>query len=276
MWFIPNFLKRSFLSSCFPSLLHGSCSVRQWSKSEESSSLALWFPKKDLEKQVSWIKPSESFNINPCFSRINTWFFCPLWPLFSTDLWICPCSNTMLAVPPSSFSASFWFRYLSLRSEYGLISLSTARPWADFCFPLFLSTVKRHWECRLEYWCVYCCWSWQSVSLLTYRSVLHRWKCISQWFSLSIFSLCLKNFQIKLHWAYLCLTKPPFSSIQPAISFSYLLFLVWVTRGAQNNLSGDDYALTGHLLDVSILIFRVSFCSAEIQKSAVHQGSWLN
>lgn len=66
------------------------------------------------------------------------------------------------------------------------------------------------------------------------------------------------------------------SSIQPAISFSYLLFLVWVTRGAQNNLSGDDYALTGHLLDVSILIFRVSFCSAEIQKSAVHQGSWLN
>lgn len=137
MWFIPNFLKSSFLSSCFPSLLHGSCPVRQWSKSEESSSLALWFPKKDLEKQVSWIKPSESFNINPCFSRINTWFFCPLWPLFSTDLWICPCSNTMLAVPPSSFSASFWFRYLSLRSEYGLISLSTARPWADFCFPLF-------------------------------------------------------------------------------------------------------------------------------------------
>lgn len=26
--------------------------VRQWSKSEKSSSLALWFPKKDLEKQV--------------------------------------------------------------------------------------------------------------------------------------------------------------------------------------------------------------------------------
>lgn len=121
------FLKSSFLSSCFPSLLHGSCPVRQWSKSEESSSLALWFPKKDLEKQVSWIKLSESFNINPYFSRINTWFFCPLWTLFSTDHWICPCSNTMLAVPPSSFSASFWFRYLSLRSEYGLISLSTER-----------------------------------------------------------------------------------------------------------------------------------------------------
>lgn len=121
------FLKSSFLSSCFPSLLHGSCPVRQWSKSEESYSLALWFPKKDLEKQVSWIKLSESFNINPYFSRIKTWFFCPLWTLFSTDHWICPCSNTMLAVPPSSFSASFWFRYLSLRSEYCLISLSTER-----------------------------------------------------------------------------------------------------------------------------------------------------
>lgn len=72
---------------------------------------------------------------------------------------------------------------------------------------------------------------------------------------LSIFSLHLKHFQIKLHWAYLLLTKPPFSSIHPAISFSSLLFLVWVTRGAQNNLSGDDYALTGHLLDVSISIF---------------------
>lgn len=155
--------------------------VRQWSKSEESSSLALWFPKKDLEKQVSWIKLSWSFNINLHFSRINTWFFCPLWTLFSTDLWICPCSNTMLAVPPSSLSASFWFRYLSLRSEYGLISLSAERLGLISVLYLF-STVKRHWECRLEYWCVYCCWSWQSVSLLTYRSVLHRRKCISQWF----------------------------------------------------------------------------------------------
>lgn len=121
------FLKSSFFSSCFPSLLHGSFPVRQWSKSEESYSLTLWFPKKDLEKQVSWIKLSESFNINPYFSIINTWFFCPLLALFSTDHWICPCSNTMLAVPPSSFSASFWFRYLSLRSEYCLISLSTER-----------------------------------------------------------------------------------------------------------------------------------------------------
>lgn len=29
------------------------CLHRQWSKSEENGSLALWFPKKDLEKQVN-------------------------------------------------------------------------------------------------------------------------------------------------------------------------------------------------------------------------------
>ena len=38
--------------------------------------------------------------------------------LLSTELWICRCSNTMLAALPSSSSASFWFSCLSQRSEY--------------------------------------------------------------------------------------------------------------------------------------------------------------
>lgn len=43
-----------FLPPSLPSFLFSFLSPRQWSKTEESSSLALWFPKKDLEKQVSW------------------------------------------------------------------------------------------------------------------------------------------------------------------------------------------------------------------------------
>lgn len=45
--------------------------VRQWSKSEENSSLALWFATQDLEKQVGWMQPSESLNMTPPISQNN-------------------------------------------------------------------------------------------------------------------------------------------------------------------------------------------------------------
>lgn len=135
---LPSFFPSSllpFLPPSFPSFLFSFLSLRQWSKTEESSSLALWFPKKDLEKQVGWTQSCKEINEdinNPTLLYMSVKAFwgwtrgfrcCSVFPLSSTDLWICRCSNTMLAVPLSSSSASFWFRCLSQRSEYDSIFL---------------------------------------------------------------------------------------------------------------------------------------------------------
>lgn len=135
---LPSFFPSSllpFLPPSFPSFLFSFLSLRQWSKTEESSSLALWFPKKDLEKQVGWTQSCKEINEdinNPTLLYMSVKAFwgwtrgfrcCSVFPLSSTDPWICRCSNTMLAVPLSSSSASFWFRCLSQRSEYDSIFL---------------------------------------------------------------------------------------------------------------------------------------------------------
>lgn len=93
----------------------------------------------------------------------------------------------MLAVPPLSSSAYFWFRCLSQTSEYKQIILcylpskciSTGEEEAQWRWHLlkcltewFLSpSVNRCWGCHSECWFVFCCWPWPSVSQVTYRLV---------------------------------------------------------------------------------------------------------
>lgn len=82
--FLPFFSSSIF---SFATLL---LSLRQWSKSEESVRLALWFPKKDLEKQVSWAQCCR-WNIEGhwiyCYNTsLNKRFGCIVFMLFPVPI----------------------------------------------------------------------------------------------------------------------------------------------------------------------------------------------
>lgn len=89
--------------------------------------------------------------MNSNLPTLNTWFNCPLC-IFSTGHWICQCSNTMLAVPPSSFSASFWFRSLSLRSEYDPIILPLIYKCATKLSYKKVTRKKKIWLSSVFHW----------------------------------------------------------------------------------------------------------------------------
>lgn len=190
-----------------------SLSYRQWSTSEDSGSLALCFPKKDLEKQVGLTQTSCLCALHRCpliFLLVKRLSHVLPFCRSSTDLWICPCSNTMWAVQPSSSSASLWCSCLSQRSKWNpnsviqmfvLLSLCQSgkqrrsvffamrmnnynntlkamkshglrQKAGDWFWHLFLSpSVDRCWGRRLGCWFVCCCWPWLSVSQVTCRSV---------------------------------------------------------------------------------------------------------
>lgn len=82
-----TFLLCLFFLSSFISLLHPSfLAPRQWSKSEESGSLALWFPKKDLEKQVSWTQSCKQIIKS---TYISTLFYISIHAFWSSTSFCC-------------------------------------------------------------------------------------------------------------------------------------------------------------------------------------------